>query len=169
MALVVEVFTSSDGFQARRKPFLQALSPSLSLVDGSHFVLPLNGVKGVLLASAAILGGIVAMVYQLVGFHVMLIIYGMTTYDFIIAEQKREREKANKKKEAAAAKLKGTSHPATALGRDINSYDEFKAAARAREKKAVDVEKGFSSRSSDEMEAVEYSIDIKNRPHSTVL
>ena len=112
------------------------------------------------------------MIYQLIGFHIMLIIYGMTTYDFIIAEQKKEREKANKKKEAAAAKIKtrqSTSHPATALGRDITSYDEFKVAARARERKAVDVEKGFSSRSSDELDGVEYSIDIKNRPHSTVL
>lgn len=142
------------------------------LVDSSRVALPLVGVKAVLLGGAAILGGVVAMVYQLIGFHVMLMIYGMTTYDFIIAEQKKEREKANRKKEEAAARIKakqGGAPPPTALGRDITSYDEFKEASRARERRVLEVEKGFSSRSSDDVEGVEYSIDIKNRPQSTAL
>jgi len=34
----------------------------------------------------------VAMVYQLVGFHINLLSRGMTTYDFIVSEQKRQRD-----------------------------------------------------------------------------
>lgn len=64
----------------------------------------LEAIRGILIASVAVLLPLVLMVYQLAGFHIMLIVRNMTTYDFIVYQQKRQRErdaeKANKKREA---------------------------------------------------------------------
>jgi hypothetical protein len=131
-------------------------------------LLPVDGVKGVLLGTAAILGGVVAMIYQLIGFHCMLMVYGMTTYDFIVNEQRKERDKASKLKEEAALKIKarqtspGGAPPRTSLGKNINSYDEFKQAT----KKVPAADPGSKS---EEHEVLEYNIDITNRPQSTAL
>ena len=57
--------------------------------------------RGLLLTSSAVLLGLVAMLVQLTGFHVNLLWNGITTYDFIVQEQKKTRDK-----EAAALKAK---------------------------------------------------------------
>jgi hypothetical protein len=69
---------------------------------------PLDAVRGVLIGSVALLAPLVVMVYQLAIFHAGLVWQGITTYDFIVQEQRKQREKdAEKQKQrrekAAAA------------------------------------------------------------------
>ena len=52
-----------------------------------------------LVISVAFYLPLVTMVYQLAGFHVMLLYRGETTYDFIVGEQKRQREKRDREKD----------------------------------------------------------------------
>jgi hypothetical protein len=52
-----------------------------------------HAVQSLLVVSVAIFLAIFGMLIQLGGFHVMLLWRGITTYDFIIAEQKRQRDK----------------------------------------------------------------------------
>lgn len=59
--------------------------------------LTLNGVRGVLIATVGIYTLILGMVFQLLSFHILLLYTGQTTYEFIISEQKRLREKKNRK------------------------------------------------------------------------
>ena len=59
----------------------------------STILLPIDGVKGILLGVVTILLVLVGLIYQLLGFHCMLLAYSMTTYDFIVNEQKKERER----------------------------------------------------------------------------
>ena len=58
-----------------------------------QFIIDLNGVKGITIVSTFILFPLVALVYQLIGFHCLLIWNNITTYEFIVQEQKRVREK----------------------------------------------------------------------------
>jgi DHHC palmitoyltransferase len=69
VALVVDCFTREDELRER-------------LSRQSVILLPYDGVKGILLGTATVLLGIVVMVYQLIGFHCMLVYKGITTYDF---------------------------------------------------------------------------------------
>jgi hypothetical protein len=57
-----------------------------------------------LIASVVLLALLVAMVYQLAGFHITLLRKGMTTYDFIVSEQKRAREREEQKRKKRDAK-----------------------------------------------------------------
>lgn len=57
-----------------------------------HFSLNILGTKIVSIISAAILIPLVALVYQLVGFHALLLKDGITTYEFIVREQRKMRE-----------------------------------------------------------------------------
>ena len=61
-------------------------SDSASVLNGSSL-------KGISVVSVVILLPLVGLVYQLLGFHCMLLWNGITTYEFIIFEQKRQREK----------------------------------------------------------------------------
>eukprot|EP01035_Chromulina_nebulosa_P018207 gene18207-23871_t len=60
---------------------------------GSAFHLNLLGVKVISVISVAILFPLLTLVYQLCFFHVMLLSRGLTTYDFIVYENKKLREK----------------------------------------------------------------------------
>lgn len=66
-------------------------------VDRASVWLSRDLVLGVLVVSLLVLLGLVAMVFQLLGFHAMLAYRGMTTYDFIVFEQRRQRERAAEK------------------------------------------------------------------------
>lgn len=57
--------------------------------------LKIGALQGLLVASVVVLLGLVCMILQLATFHMMLIYRGITTYDFIVQEQKRLREKEN--------------------------------------------------------------------------
>lgn len=87
-------------------------------------LIPYDAVKSVLVVASALLLCTVGMVFQLIGFHAMLVCRGLTTYDFIINEQRREREKA------AARKQPSGNAPKTALGRDIVTYEQFRATSK---------------------------------------
>jgi len=52
---------------------------------------PLVGIQGIAIASVVILIPIVAMVYQLIGFHLMLIKNDITTYEFVVNESNKSR------------------------------------------------------------------------------
>jgi palmitoyltransferase ZDHHC1/11 len=54
--------------------------------------LSMDAIKGLLIASILVLLVLVTMLLQLGSFHVVLIYRGLTTYDFIVLEQKRLRE-----------------------------------------------------------------------------
>lgn len=81
---------------------------------GEHHAISVNLLKGVAMLSAIVLLPLVGLVYQLVGFHIMLIYKNITTYEFIVLEQKRLRDamdaqrnaKAAARKQAAAASAK---------------------------------------------------------------
>lgn len=77
---------------------------------GEEHAITVNFLKGLSIISAVIMLPLVALVYQLVGFHFMLIYQGITTYEFIVLEQKRqrdrmeaERSRKTAQKQAAAA------------------------------------------------------------------
>jgi hypothetical protein len=57
----------------------------------------MDGFKAIILVSVIIYLPLVGLVYQLAGFHVMLMIRGITTYEFIVFIQKKQREITAKK------------------------------------------------------------------------
>jgi hypothetical protein len=59
--------------------------------------LSLLALRVLLVVSVAVLLGLVAMIYQLGTFHIVLLYRGITTYEFIVLEQKRLREKENQR------------------------------------------------------------------------
>lgn len=85
IALLVESYTKTDAFMHRireQNDFRYFLGSPMT--D--------NAVQSLLVVSVFLLLGFVAMLIQLGGFHIMLLYRGMTTYDFIIYEQKRQRD-----------------------------------------------------------------------------
>jgi hypothetical protein len=78
IALLIESFTSSE-----------RLMDQIDMLLG----LSMDAVKGLLIASILILLVLVTMLVQLGSFHVVLLYRGLTTYDFIVLEQKRLRDK----------------------------------------------------------------------------
>jgi hypothetical protein len=90
IALVVEAFAYPDSLMDR-------VSYHNFLQDRIGSELSLGALQGLLIASVVVLLGLVGMIVQLGTFHIMLIWRGMTTYDYIVSEQKRLREKENKR------------------------------------------------------------------------
>lgn len=85
IALMIESFADTDRFMDRIRHdnrFHHFLGSPIS--D--------NAVQSLLVVSVFFFLGFVAMLIQLGGFHIMLLYRGMTTYDFIIYEQKRQRD-----------------------------------------------------------------------------
>jgi hypothetical protein len=90
IALVVEAFAYPESLMDRvhYHDFLQ---------DRIGSELSLGALQGLLIASVVVLLGLVGMIVQLGTFHIMLIWRGITTYDYIVSEQKRLREKENQR------------------------------------------------------------------------
>eukprot|EP01038_Epipyxis_sp_PR26KG_P013373 gene13373-17933_t len=96
--------------------------------NGDSILLPIDGVRGILLGSVAIYLPLVIMIYQLAGFHLNLLYHGMTTYDFIISENKRLRDRdaarlqRNREKAQARAKRKegNPTSPPTLIKDDVS-------------------------------------------------
>jgi palmitoyltransferase len=85
IALMIESYIKTDEFMHRirdQNEFHDFLGSPIS--D--------NAVQSLLVVSVFLLLGFVAMLVQLGAFHIMLLYRGMTTYDFIIYEQKRQRD-----------------------------------------------------------------------------
>lgn len=72
--------------------------------EESYMAISLLGTRVVSVISAVFLVPLVAMVYQLAGFHIMLLSEGLTTYEYIIRENKKQ--KARREKAAAEMKAK---------------------------------------------------------------
>jgi palmitoyltransferase len=80
IALLVEIYTNDPS--RFEKNFLN-----------EDFVLVSNDViRALLIASVSVFSPLVLMIYQLGAFHIMLMVKGLTTYDFIVNEQKKNRE-----------------------------------------------------------------------------
>lgn len=79
IALLVEAFISSDRLMHHHHHRIDMLS--------------MDVIKGLLIASILVLFALVTMLLQLGSFHIVLLYRGLTTYDFIVLEQKRLREK----------------------------------------------------------------------------
>lgn len=86
MAYMIESFVDGDAVEERGA--------------NSFIVISLLSVKIVSIISVVILVPLVAMVYQLALFHVMLISKGLTTYDYIVNENKRQKARRDAKAEA---------------------------------------------------------------------
>ena len=88
LAYLVESWVSSDKIETR----------------GVEAWLPISllATRVVSIMSTVILVPLVAMVYQLTGFHVMLLSKGLTTYDYIVLENKKQKQR----RDAAAAHMK---------------------------------------------------------------
>lgn len=86
MAYVIETFATFNKMQSR-------IDHARS---NRNFALDLIGTEVISVISVAILFPLVSLVYQLAGFHTMLVYRGLTTYEYIVAEQKRQREKARR-------------------------------------------------------------------------
>lgn len=85
VSLMVESFAYPTSFFERVKydnDFEYYLGSNISL----------EALQALLVVSVALIGALVGMIIQLGGFHIMLIWKGLTTYDFIILEQKRQRD-----------------------------------------------------------------------------
>ena len=78
--------------------FVHTVSGSVSSLANNR-----DAVAGLLVASAAVLLPLVLMVYQLALFHLTLLRRGQTTYEFIVSEQKRARDRAEQRKQSARA------------------------------------------------------------------
>lgn len=63
------------------------------------------------------------MVYQLVGFHIMLAINGITTYEFIVKESNKVHERKNAAKRAAASSAASPKSPTSPKKYDLTSGD----------------------------------------------
>jgi len=88
---LVESFVSTDSFRDR----VQRDGGFLENRIGTQ--LSIGAIQGLLFASVGFLLPFVLLVYQLATFHLMLLYRGITTYDFIVLEQKRLREKENQR------------------------------------------------------------------------
>jgi hypothetical protein len=86
ISFLIESFADLNGIEARIRHGERR----------NDYVLTTIGVQTVSVISTALLLPLVLLVYQLAGFHAMLLYRGLTTYDFIVAEQKKQREKARK-------------------------------------------------------------------------
>ena len=86
IAYVVESFSTGDAIEERGQKAYIAIS--------------LLSIKIVSIISVVTLLPLVAMVYQLAGFHVMLIAKGLTTYDYIVQENKRQKALRDAKAQA---------------------------------------------------------------------
>ena len=87
LSLMIESFAYPGQFNHR----LQYSSTYNTAVTYNHHT-TFNAVRGILVGTAAVYLGLVAMIYQLGGFHSVLLWLGQTTYEFIVSEQKRQRE-----------------------------------------------------------------------------
>jgi hypothetical protein len=87
LSLMIESFAYPGQFNHR----LQYSSTYNTAVTYNHHT-TFNAVRGILVGTAAVYLGLVAMIYQLGGFHSVLLWRGQTTYEFIVSEQKRQRE-----------------------------------------------------------------------------
>lgn len=86
LAFMIEAFAIPDRFLGRVlsfNDFQYFLGSSISIV----------ALQILLVISTVILLCIVLLVIQLCGFHIVLLWKGLTTYDFIVNEQKRQRER----------------------------------------------------------------------------
>mmetsp|Transcript_20589 Transcript_20589/g.19928 ORF Transcript_20589/g.19928 Transcript_20589/m.19928 type:complete len:338 (-) Transcript_20589:203-1216(-) len=93
IAFLIEAYAYPERFQSR---LTEVNFEYTNLPAGTEALyLPLDGVRGILIASCIFYLPLVLLVYQLVGFHSMLVFKGITTYDFIVAEQKRQRDRAS--------------------------------------------------------------------------
>lgn len=86
IAYVVESFADGDSIEERG--------------DNAYIFISLLSTKIVSILSVVVLLPLVAMVYQLAGFHVMLITKGLTTYDYIVQENKRQKALRDAKAQA---------------------------------------------------------------------
>lgn len=107
IALMVESFAYSDSFMNR-------LNHDDFLKERIGTEMPLAALQGLLIASVVVLLGLVGMIIQLGTFHAVLISRGITTYDYIVLEQKRLREKENERLKQQVEKQKSRSK--TAIG-----------------------------------------------------
>lgn len=109
IALLVEAFAYSDHFMDR-------LQDGDFLQDRIGTDLSLGALQGLLIASIVVLFALVLMIIQLGTFHIVLIYRGITTYDYIVLEQKRLRDKENERLKAQVEKQKGRTGSKTAIG-----------------------------------------------------
>lgn len=93
IALTIDSFIASDSFLDRI---------NLQRDIGSN--LPIEAIQALLLFSVLCLAPLVLMVYQLLGFHIMLLTKGITTYDYIILEQRKNREREAERLQAQYAR-----------------------------------------------------------------
>jgi hypothetical protein len=86
LSLMIESFAYPGQFNHR----LQYSTYNTAVTYNHHTTF--NAVRGILVGTAAVYLGLVGMIYQLGGFHSVLLWRGQTTYEFIVSEQKRQRE-----------------------------------------------------------------------------
>ena len=109
IALLVEAFAYNDRLMRRIDTHHHQQQQQLVLLGSP---LSMDAIKGLLIASILVLLVLVTMLLQLGSFHVVLIYRGLTTYDFIVLEQKRLREQ---EQERIRMKLQKQSKARTAL------------------------------------------------------
>lgn len=90
IAFMIESFTIPDQFLHRVR-----VVNSFSEFLGSN--ISIEALQSLLVVSTFILLALVLLIVQLGGFHLMLLWKGLTTYDFIILEQKKHRDRENEK------------------------------------------------------------------------
>ena len=130
--LLVEGYAFPDAFSRRGTlKFQMFMLNYMFLLCFFHVVtgaencrIPEDAAKYLLIISVALLLPLVAMVYQLALFHITLLSRGLTTYDFIVLEQKKAREREEQRR----VRREGGTKPAAATrnvdrARDSNSWD----------------------------------------------
>ena len=99
-----------------------------------------DAVAGLLVASAAVLLPLVLMVYQLALFHLTLLRRGQTTYEFIVSEQKRARDRAEQRKQSARAGGRGGAGGEESSARSYRSGEGDSRAVGSQRSAATPVE-----------------------------
>ena len=67
----------------------------INVFAGNSFDIPIGGIQGISIASVIFFIPLVALVYQLAGFHILLNMHGITTYEFIVRESNKAHERKN--------------------------------------------------------------------------
>lgn len=117
IALMVESFALPSSFHNR-------------VIDANRFSfflgssINLHALQALLIISVVIMTALVAMLIQLGGFHLMLLYRGLTTYDFIVLEQKRAREAETEKMKRQTEQLQQQAKSDRAILSQANSNAE---------------------------------------------
>lgn len=154
LAIAIAVMVESFAYPTMFKHRLDNSSYNLN-VNSS-----LDATRGILIGCIVVLLGLLAMVMQLAGFHAVLLYKGITTYEFIVQEQKRLRElealKVKAKKGKTVDERLAAAAAAAQNDSDIEMQGHSRTSLNSIEVRPLDTEEGDVSGGSPTLREYRY-------------